>query len=231
MKVLALIPARGGSKGLPGKNIRPLKGKPLIAWTILAAQKSKYLDKIVVSTDSQAVADVANAYGVFVPTLRPAALATDEATSLSLVEYIFNEYPDFEAMLLLQPTSPLRGSKDIDALLNLVMTKKAGACVSVNPIRSRPEYAVLINDNGTINFLEDKKTRVSRRQDLPPVYEINGAMYFFTREILCSKKSLVSEGAISYLMDEQDAIDIDTLDDFLYAEFIMTKRLSADGGN
>ena len=155
-KILAIIPARGGSKGLPGKNIRPLLGKPLIAWSIEHAQKSELVDEIFISTDSQGIADVAETFGVKVPTLRPAELAVDTAPSSAFIEYTINKYKsegkDFDYFILLEPTSPLREVEDVDkSIRQLIDNPEFDSIVGVCKAEDvHPAFMVKVGERGEL---------------------------------------------------------------------------------
>jgi CMP-N-acetylneuraminic acid synthetase len=177
-KVLALIPARGGSKGLPGKNIKPLLGKPLIAWTIEQAMASKYVDKVIVSTDDEEIAEVAKNYGAEVPFLRPKELAKDDSPTIDAILHALNFFSkkgeDFNLLALLEPTSPLRDTEDIDRCIRVLLdNEQAESIVSVCQLEgTHPEFNVIINDKGYIRKALDNTTNfnVIRRQDLKNIY-------------------------------------------------------------
>ena len=175
MNIFALITARGGSKGIPRKNIKIIAGKPLIVWTIEAALRSHLLKAVVVSTDDPEIADVARRAGAQVPFMRPAELAQDETPGLGPVLHALEQLPQFDSVLLLQPTSPLRTSDDIDSFLNLVTQKKAPSAVSVTEADTHPYWTYRINEDQTIAPFVDGAP-VERRQDLPAVFSLNGAM-------------------------------------------------------
>lgn len=150
-RVIAIIPARGGSKRLPRKNILPLGGKPLIGWTIEAAQNSIYVDDVFVSTDDQEIADVASQFGVNVPGLRPEELSTDTATTQSVLFYTLEKYSkDASIVVLLQPTSPFRNSGHIDQAIESLVEKSAFSVVSVTPCEHPPQWANTLPDNGSM---------------------------------------------------------------------------------
>lgn len=208
-KVLALIPARGGSKGIPGKNIADLAGKPLIAWTIEAAQACAGVDAIVLSSDDPAIAEVAARFGCTVPFMRPPALATDEASSMDVVYHALAQLPEFDVVLLLQPTSPLRTAADIEACLDLL--KDAPAVVSVRPSEDHPYLTFEINDGGTMKpYAKPSAGQSLRRQDLPGAWCLNGAIYAADAAWLKNQRSFVSSETIAYQMPSERSIDIDT---------------------
>lgn len=222
-KVLALIPARGGSKGIPGKNIADLAGKPLIAWTIEAAQACSGVDAIVLSSDEHAIAEVATRFGCAVPFMRPSALATDEASSMDVVYHALEQLPEFDVVLLLQPTSPLRTSADIEACLNLL--KAAPAVVSVRPSVDHPYLTYDINDVGIMTpYAKPSAGQSLRRQDLPGAWCLNGAIYAADADWLKSKRSFLASETIAYQMPSERSLDIDTVADLRLADEIL--RLS-----
>lgn len=222
-KVLALIPARGGSKGIPGKNIADLAGKPLIAWTIEAAQACSGVDLVVLSSDEHAIAEVAARFGCAVPFVRPPELATDEASSMDVVYHALEQLPGFDVVLLLQPTSPLRTAADIEACLDLL--RGAPAVVSVRPSEDHPYLTFAINDVGIMTpYAKPSVSQSLRRQDLPGAWCLNGAIYAADVEWLKSQRSFFSSETIAYKMPAERSIDIDTPADLRLADEIL--RLS-----
>lgn len=208
-KVLALIPARGGSKGIPGKNIADLAGKPLIAWTIEAAKGCPGIDAIVLSTDDPAIASVAARFGCAVPFMRPPELATDESSSMDVVYHALEQLPGFDVVVLLQPTSPLRASADIEMCLNLL--KNAPAVVSMRPSQDHPYLTYQINDGGTLTpFVQPVPGKSLRRQDLPGAWCLNGAIYAADIDWLKEQGGFISSETAAYQMPSERSIDIDT---------------------
>jgi N-acylneuraminate cytidylyltransferase len=223
-KVLALIPARGGSKRLPRKNILPLRGKPLIGWSIDAAKESRYIDQVLVSTDAQEIADVASLFGVVVPELRPDNLSSDTAKTESVLVYSLEKFGDgIDILILLQPTSPLRTAKHIDEALELFMEKQALSVVSVTPCEHSPMWSnMLPEDRAMQDFL--RPDALNRSQDLDTFYRLNGAIYVFDAHKLLEHKEIrYTTESFAYLMDNQFSFDIDTEFDFDLAEFFMQK--------
>jgi CMP-N-acetylneuraminic acid synthetase len=223
MKTLALIPARGGSKGLPNKNIRTLFGKPLIAWTIEAARGSKCIDRVVVSTDSTEIADVARQFGAEVPFLRPAELSTDKADSMGVIWHALEACPGFDAVVFLQPTSPLRGANRIDEGFNL-WKAKGGSVVGVAPFNHHPAWSFKRLDDGRLDRFMPEFRNVSRRQDLPDAYLITGALYISGVSEFLRSGTFFGEKTYSLEMTQEESIDIDTVLDFQIAEMIMTTK-------
>jgi len=219
--VLAIIPARGGSKGVPRKNIRELAGKPLIAWSIEAAKKSQYIDRIVVSTDDQEIAEVATQWGGEVPFLRPSELAQDSTPGIAPVLHMLsNLEPSYDLVVLLQPTSPLRTVEDIDGTIALMLNRNAKACVSVVEPDKSPYWMYTIEKNGYLHpALEGD---YSRRQELPAVYALNGAVYAADVSWLYDKKTFLDEQTLAYIMPKERSADIDTELDFKITELLLT---------
>jgi pseudaminic acid cytidylyltransferase len=221
-KLLAIIPARGASKRLPRKNILDLSGKPLIAWTIEAALGSKYIDRVVVSTDDQEIANIAKKHGADIPFIRPSELATDQTTSVDVVLHLLNQLEKIEDkydyVILLQPTSPLRTAKNIEEAIKLLRTKNSDAVISVCESGHPPLwYNTLPDDMSMDNFL-DASIKNKRSQDLPKQYRVNGAIYISSIERLRNESSFfLSENCHAYIMEQNVSIDIDTRDDFDFA--------------
>ncbi len=216
---LGIVPARGSSKRLPRKNILPLAGKPLIAWTIEAAKKSKYLDRIIVSTEDKEIAEVSRNYGAEVM-IRPEHLATDKSSTvdviLDLLEKIENLY---DYIVLLQPTSPLRNEKHIDEAIELLFTKNADAIISVCEAEHSPLWMNTLPEDGNMKDFLNKNIIHKRSQDLPKYYRLNGAIYIIDTKIFLNKKTFFIDNNIySYQMPKELSIDIDDRFDFFIAE-------------
>ena len=224
---IAIIPARGGSKRLPGKNIKLLGGKPLIAWTIEAAIKSNVFDYVFVSTDSEEIASVSRDYGAKVPFLRPAELSSDTATTNDVVTHLISwfekEYSqEVSNIAILQPTSPFRNAEHIIEAFEEMKTKHAKAIVSVCELEHPIQFCNQLGLDGSMDgFI--KKENNKRTQDLEPYYRLNGAIYIFDRKYVGRISELYSMGTFAYIMDRRASIDIDTQDDFELAEFFVNK--------
>jgi CMP-N,N'-diacetyllegionaminic acid synthase len=211
---LAIIPARGGSKRLPDKNILNLSGKPLIAWTIEAALGSNYIDRVVVSTDDQKIANISKKYGADVPFMRPDELATDVATSVDVVLHSLDEVEandkKYDYVILLQPTSPLRTWKNIDKSINILQSKKSDAVISVCEVDHNPLWANSIPEDGDLSNFLDKSIVNKRSQDLEHCYRINGAIYICDIDRLkVNKNFFLTSNCIAYKMKRSESIDID----------------------
>jgi len=226
MKTLGLITARGGSKGIPGKNLVPLGGKPLIAWTLEAARAATSLTRIVVSTDDPAIATECRLRGMDVPFLRPAELASDTASHIAVVDHALDwlrssDRFEPDAVVLLQPTSPLRTAGDIDACVDLAVRKAAPAVVSVCDADDHPFLVKKLNDRGELEDFVSSGLAYARRQDFPRAYVLNGAVYVNRTESLRKARSFVPPGAIPYVMSRRNSIDIDTPEDLEKVEAIL----------
>ena len=226
--MLAIIPARGGSKGLPGKNIKPLLGKPLIAYAIDAALKSKYISEVIVSTDDEKIAEVAVNHGAINPFMRPAELATDQARAVDNYIYTINRLNKTRAdkikyFIVLQPTSPLRTTEDIDGAIKMFYEKKADSvityCEEHHPITW---HKYLNKDHSFSNIFEDS---LANRQAHRPTYYPNGAAFVFRFEII-KKEIYYTDNSYGYIMPRNRSVDIDTLEDFEYAKFLLQRRFS-----
>jgi len=218
--VCALIPARGGSKGLPGKNIRPFLGHPLLAWTIQAARDSHAVDRVVVSTDGPDIAQVASLYGAEV-VMRPPHLATDEATSADMarhhLEQWVNEGMGCEVLALLQPTSPLRGGVHIDAAVEQFRAGGFDSLASCREAETHPYLTWRMDGESLEPFIPGVKSR--RRQDLPSAYCLNGALYLVRSEAFPATGDAFLFGKCgAYVMEAEVSSDIDDLQDFVAAE-------------
>lgn len=230
MKVLAIIPARGGSKGLPGKNIRPLLGKPLIGWTIEQARASRYITDIFVSTDSQKIADVAETFGVSVPELRPAELAGDTAPSSGFVVYTIEklrrEGKEFDYIILLQPTSPLRETEDIDRAIELLDSRPdADSAVGVCAAEcAHPAFMVRRNGQGLlVPYQEEMKTL--RRQEIGEVYYFEGTVYVTRPDAYLQKQTFYHDKTLPYIVPKSRAFEVDDLEDWFIIESILKNKI------
>ncbi|MCG4662745.1 acylneuraminate cytidylyltransferase family protein [[Clostridium] innocuum] len=226
--MIAIIPARGGSKGLPGKNIKKLAGKPLIAYTIEAALHATSIDQVIVSTDSEEIANIAVSYGATVPFMRPNFLATDEASAVDVYLYTVERLKEeadmtVDEFMVLLPTSPLRTEEDIDMACEIFNKKNGITLVSVSEVHSPIEWFLKKDNDGFLKNagLGDSKTMLNR-QKYESYYEPNGAIYILNYEHLKANRSYYAEKTIPYVLDSFKAIDIDTLSDFKLAEAILS---------
>lgn len=221
--MLALIPARAGSKGVPNKNIRPLSGRPLVSHTISAASESMYIDRIVVSTDCEHIADVCRSNGAEVPFLRPKKLASDTSTSVEVVKHALDHIEGFNIVVLLQPTSPLRSGEDIDRCLELMIAANEQSCASVTASSKHPAWSYTL-ENGSLRPFLGKELTATRRQDLSEVVNLNGAIFATTIANFMQKSVLVSGSTVAYVMPEERSIDIDTEFDFHLASLLTSAK-------
>ncbi len=226
-RCLGLVTARGGSKGLPGKNVRMLGGKPLIAWTLEAAQKANSLHRTIVSTDDREIAETARRFGADVPFMRPAELAHDDSPHMDAVLHALtwldeheDDRPDY--VVLLQPTSPLRTALDIDGAVALAREKNADAVVSVCPTHDHPYLVRRLTEEGTLEEFLPCSLAYARRQDLPPAYALNGAVYVIRRDILLAQRTLLPPPTYAYLMSIERSLQIDTPWDLRMLESMLT---------
>lgn len=222
-KVLALIPARGGSKGIKDKNIYPLHGKPLIAYSIECAKNSKYIDNVVVSTDSTKIAEVAEKYGASAPFLRPAELASDTAKSIDAIihaiRWLEEHGEKFDIFVLLQPTSPLRTAEDIDGALEKFVANGEKSLVAVSLVADNPILMRTINPDGTMEKMLDLQSTV-RRQDMKNYYRVNGSIYINKISEINANTSL-NDNVIPYIVKPENAVDIDEKKDLVLAEWYL----------
>ncbi|MFZ5633348.1 MAG: cytidylyltransferase domain-containing protein [Bacillota bacterium] len=211
-RILAVIPARGGSKGIPRKNIRIVAGKPLIAWTIVEARKSKYIDRMILSSDDKEIISVAESWGCEAPFVRPAELAQDDTPGIEPVLHAIQTLPayDYDYVVLLQPTSPLRTVSDIDGCIEYCLKQRANACVTVTEQDKSPYWMFTLDYYGRIHSLICTEKKNLRRQDLPVVYSLNGAVYIARIKWLLENKSFTSDETLAYVMPCERALDIDT---------------------
>ncbi len=232
--MIAIIPARGGSKGLPNKNIKILAGKPLIAYTIEAAKKSKYIDRIIVSTESEEIKRIAEQYGAEVPFFRPDYLTGDNSRVIDTYFYTLDrlnsEYGlDVNEFIALQPTSPLRSVEDIDLAVDLFRGNSADSVISFCETSHPPIWAKkIVNKRVSDYFMESSGNK--NRQEIEKAYMPNGAIFIFNYRFLKKNQSYYSDKTIPYIMPLERSVDIDSLLDFEYAEYLIIKintKLSA----
>lgn len=223
-RVLAVIPARGGSKGVPGKNIQPVGGRPLIAWTVSAAMASRYVDRVILSSDDADIIDAARAAGCEAPFVRPDVLATDEATSVDVVLDALERVPGYDIVVLLQPTSPLRTAEDIDGALERMAESGAPGCVSVCQATDHPWLTFGEDGAGRLQaFCSPGAGASLRRQDLPPAYVLNGAVYAVDTAGLRATGRFLEPGlTAAWVMPTERSLDIDTWDDIRAADAVLS---------
>jgi len=229
-KILAIIPARGGSKGLPNKNIKLLNGKPLIAWTIEQAKSSKYIDDIFVTTDCNDIAAVSNQFGVEVPFLRPAELASDTSSSMDVVEHVISHFKQqsvtFDYIVLLEPTSPLRKENDIDNAISMcVLDSSADGIISVGEVHmEHPMIVKKIDTDGKITSYIDDVKKITQRQQADKAYFPYGVIYMIKNEVFESKKIFYTNNIIPYYIERWQNYEVDDIYDFIAIEAILKKN-------
>ena len=232
LRVLALVPARAGSKGLPGKNIRPLLGKPLLAWPIEAARASRYVDRVVISTDSAEFAALAQAAGADVPFLRPAEHASDTAPSIAFIEHALDTLAAagdrYDLLVLLEPTSPLTEAADIDAALEALVAARplAESIVGVTALVStHPAFAVRLDAQGLMQpYAAASFGLLPRRQDTEPLYSLDGSLYISTVEALLRERGFCHARTLPFITPRWKSFEVDDLVDFICIEAILANR-------
>ena len=228
--MIAFIPARGGSKGVPGKNIKEICGKPLIAWTIEAAKKAKCIDRVIVTTDDEAIAAVAKEYGAEVPFMRPAELSSDTASAIDVyihaTEFVMNETGQkLEKFMVLLPTVPLRTEKHIDEAMAQFEADKATTLISFAEAEVPASWYHVTDDNGRVhNAGFGTGVTMSNRQNNETYIVPNGAIYILDYELLKNKRTYYCDNTVAYIMSREDSIDIDYPIDFEFAKCLMEKR-------
>jgi CMP-N,N'-diacetyllegionaminic acid synthase len=225
MSTIAIIPARGGSKGLKRKNILDLAGKPLIAHTIISAKNSKNIDHVVVSTDDEEIAEVSKEFGAEVPFLRPEELATDTATTIDVLEHAISAYENLfgniiQDVILLQPTSPLRNDRHIKEAYTFYMNSGRTPVVSVCKANTHPQIMRIIKNGYLVNLI-DGANIATRRQDFQEVYQLNGAIYISPKTFIMEQHRLYDDKVLPYVMGIESSIDIDNRLDFLFAKTVL----------
>ncbi|GAA5132120.1 cytidylyltransferase domain-containing protein [Thalassotalea piscium] len=234
-KILAIIPARAGSKRLPGKNSKQLCGKPLVQWTMEAAQQCQEIDEIIVSTDCENIAAIAQKCGLPVPFLRPKEIAGDTATANDVVKHTVDYYKKkgrvFDYILWLQPTSPLRSSNNIKEAIERLKEKSADGVISVCECDHSPMWSNTLDEDGSMtSFVSTFVKKNPRSQALPTFYRLNGAIYITkVDKLLAQETFFLEEKLFAYVMDREASIDIDHHLDFKLAEFLLTERQNNKG--
>lgn len=229
MRVLGLVPARGGSKGLPRKNVRLLAGKPLLQWTAEAALAATRLDRVVLSTDDEEIADVGRRCGLDVPFLRPAELARDDTPTLPVVRHALSRLeergPAYDAVCLLQPTSPFRSARDIDACVDLLEDSGADSVVTTLRVPSEynPHWVYLRQGDGSLRLATGESQPIARRQLLPPAFHRDGSVYVTRRSAIVDGDSLYGARVVGFELDATRSVNIDDLADWRRAEAMLAE--------
>jgi CMP-N,N'-diacetyllegionaminic acid synthase len=224
--VLGIIPARGGSKGIPGKNIKEVNGKPLIGYAIECGLKCPSIDHLIVTTDSKEIAAVAIKYGAEVPFLRPNELASDETPMLpvlqhaiSTCEQLYKKQIDF--IVLLDPTGPLRAVEDVEGCIAFYKSKQCDAIISVNKAHRYPDFNMVKFQEGCVKLVIDPVKKIGRRQDCEQVYDMNTVVWIYSRRAIMDEQKRIPERTLMYIVPNERAIDIDTELDFRMLAFLM----------
>ena len=228
MRVLGLVPARGGSKGVPRKNIRELCGKPLLQYTAEAALAARRLSEVVLSTDDAEIAEVGRRCGLRVPFMRPPELAADEAPTLPVIQHALRwmeaeEGARFDAVCLLQPTNPLRQAAEIDACIELLEQRDADSVVTVLPVPAEfnPHWVYFGDAEGRLRLSTGEESPIPRRQALPAAFHRDGSIYVTRRDVLLEGNSLYGRRVVGHLADPRRSVNIDTPADWLRAEELL----------
>lgn len=222
--IVAIIPARGGSKGVPRKNIKLIGGKPLIFYSIAEAKKSKYITRVIVSTEDKKITKIAKSFGAEV-VKRPITLARDNSKTISAIRHVINflekneKYP-VDTLVILQPTSPFRNVYDIDSCIKKFINNKFESIVSISEPAKSP-YWMFTMKKGSLKPILKINKKHHRRQDLPKIYELNGAVYVTSRQIVMEKNTILSDRMGGYIMPIERSIDIDNKFDFKIANLLM----------
>ncbi len=230
MRVLGLIPARGGSKGVPRKNVRPLGGKPLIGYSIDAALEAKRVDRVLVSTEDEEIASISKSLGAEVPFLRPALLAQDEIPMLPVIvhaiEAVIAEGWVPDALCLLQPTFPFRRPEDIDACIEALEAQAADCVISVHrvPAHFNPHWVYFERPDGSLQLSTGESQPIPRRQELPAAFHRSGAVYVSRVETITEQGSLYGDRLFGYETGSESSCNIDTMDDWARAEALVATR-------
>jgi CMP-N-acetylneuraminic acid synthetase len=230
--VLGLIPARGGSRGVPNKNIRPLCGKPLLQYTAEAALAARHLTRVILSTEDDEIADVGRQCNLEVLFRRPAELARDETPMLPVVKHALAFMEELgeqlDAVCLLQPTNPLRRSEDIDACIELIDSSKADAVISVLPVPAEhnPHWVYFADESGVLRLSTGESEPIPRRQDLPCAFHREGSVYVTRRRVLLEHGNLYGKNLVGYEMDPDRSVNIDTVNDWARAEELLMARVA-----
>lgn len=228
-KILAVIPARGGSKGVPRKNIRLLGDKALLAWTVEAARQSRYIDRLIISSDDEEIISVAIETGCEAPFVRPSELARDDTPGIEPVLHALRMLPDYDYVVLLQPTSPFRTTRDIDDCIEMCVRNGGPACVSVTPPDKSPYWMYTLDGEAKMAPLLPTPEGFFRRQDLPRVFALNGAVYVADTGWLVKNRTFITSDTLGFVMTREHSVDIDTERDLAFCEFLLRSNFYCPG--
>lgn len=224
MRVLGIIPARGGSKGIPRKNVCDVAGMPLIAWTIREGKESRFIDRLVLSSEDPRIIEISAKLGCDVPFVRPRELAEDETPGIEPFLHAIRTLPGYDIGVLLQPTSPLRTAEDIDGCIRMCVESGADACVSVSKPKKSPYWMFTLDASGRMNPLIPASPLIDRRQDLPEVFALNGAVYVARCNWVLTSRTFIGPRTIAYRMPSERSADIDCEADLAWCGFLLSKR-------
>jgi CMP-N-acetylneuraminic acid synthetase len=224
--VLGLINARGGSKGVPRKNVKPLCGKPLIVYSIEAGLGSRIISELVVSTEDEEIANIARKWGAQVPFIRPAHLSVNNVKQMGAVlhaiDFLEKEWgKEYDIVVLLQPTSPLRTSRDIDCAVEKMINTGADSVVSFTEVRQHPYQMYRLENERPVKLIDAPRTR---RQEFPAVFMLNGAVYAARRDVIIQKRSFIGDKCVGFVMSQAESVNIDTYLDWEIAEILMERK-------
>lgn len=226
-KILAVITARGGSKGVKRKAIRNVGNLPLIAHTINAAAEAEFIDRCIVSTEDDEIAEIARQHGAEIPFMRPAELAADSTPGIEpLIHAVKTLDEGYDYVVLLQPTSPFRTGQDIDNAISCCIDKNADTCATICIAERSPYWMYNLTTNHCLKPLFEAESQIERRQDLPEAYALNGAVFVARIEFLLQHRTLFNDYTVGCLMPQERSIDIDTELDLQIADFLVTSRQS-----
>ncbi len=223
-RILGIVPARGGSKGVPRKNLRPLAGKPLIEYTFEAALAATRLSRIILTTEDEEIAERGRRAGIEVPFLRPESLARDDTPMLPVIRHAVKALEEagdrFDAICLLQPTTPLRRPGDIDACIGLIEEHDADSVITMLPVPAEynPHWVWISDAEGYLKIATGEESPIPRRQELPPAWHREGSVYVTRRDILIEMNSFYGARMVGYMMDPEKTVNIDTFEDWARAE-------------
>jgi CMP-N,N'-diacetyllegionaminic acid synthase len=231
-KVLAVVPARGGSKGLPDKNIRALCGKPLLAWPIGAAMKSQYVDRVIVSTENARIAKAARRAGAEVPFMRPIELATDTAKSVDVIVHALHCFSDqkvyYDYVIILEPTSPLTEASDVDTALQMLhkARERADSIVGISLVGgTHPDFDVRLSGEGLISpYASSDFSSLKRRQDVEPIYFMEGSLYVSAVDVFLARRTFYHDRTLGYVVPRWKSFEVDELMDLICIKAIMARR-------
>ena len=228
--ILGVIPARGGSKGVSGKNIRSVLEKPLIAYAIECGLKCPSIDNLIVTTDNEEIASISRKWGADVPFMRPGELCGDEIPMLPVLQHALNTSEQYykktvEILVILDPTGPLRTVGDVEGCIKLFRDSNCDAVISGNLAHRNPYFNMVMEDNGYVHLVIPTSKPIGRRQDCPVVYDLNTVVWIYSRKALMKEKARIPKRTLLYLVPPERAIDIDTELDFKILEFLMAQRI------